>query len=418
MGRASLTSADRGIVAEASPEEIGFDSMRLERLERYLQRHIDRGSLVGTLVVIARGGRVGYVCAQGLRDAELHLPVEADTIWRIYSMTKPITSVAAMMLWEEGLLSLDDPVARYVPAFEGARVYAAGSGAVPVTRPARSELTIRHLLTHTSGLTYARWREHPVDEVYRTAGLDTAPEDSTLADLVDCLGALPLRCDPGSEWNYSYSTDVLARVVEVVAEQPLEHVFRTRIFEPLDMHETGYVIAEADATRLATLYATDTETGRARPAPERDQPRTAPRSLMGGGHGLVSTAADYHRFVQMLLHGGELGGARLLSSRTIALMTANHLPGGADIVEMSTPGVISSQFHGYGFGLGFSVLIDPVAAGTIATPGIFGWSGAAGTEFWVDPAEDIGVTFFSQVLPGIGGLRDDVRRLVYQARMG
>jgi CubicO group peptidase (beta-lactamase class C family) len=409
---------DRGIIPEASPEEIGFDSTRLERLERHLQRYIDRGLLVGTLVVIARGGRVGYVRAQGLRDAEQDLPVEPDTIWRIYSMTKPITSVAAMMLWEEGLLSLDDPVARYLPAFDGARVYDGGSGAVPVTRPARSEMTIRHLLTHTSGLTYGRWREHPVDEVYRTAGLDTAPEESTLADLVDRLGALPLLCDPGSEWNYSYSTDVLARVVEVVAEQPLEHVFKTRIFEPLGMHETGYTLAEDMTPRLATLYALDSESGRARPAPERDRARTEPRSLMGGGHGLVSSAGDYHRFVQMLLRGGGLDGVRLLSPRTVGLMTANHLPGGADIVQTSRPGVISAQFPGYGFGLGFSVLIDPVAAGTIATPGPFGWSGAAGTEFWVDPAEDLTVTFFAQVLPGVNGLRDELRRLVYQALVG
>jgi len=399
-----------------SPEEIGFDSTRLERLERHLQRYVDSGSRPGTLVVIARGGRVGYVRAQGLRDAEQDLPVEADTIWRIYSMTKPVTSVAALMLWEEGLLSLDDPVARYLPAFEGVRVYERGAAAAPVTRPARSEMTIWHLLTHTSGLTYSGWHEHPVDEAYRNAGLDRgATDEGTLADLADRLGALPLLCDPGSEWNYSHSTDVLARVVEVVSGLSLEDVFRSRIFEPLGMHETGYTIAESQVERLAALYAFDVESGRARPAPGQDRSRTEPRTFTGGGHGLVSTAADYHRFTHMLLRGGELDGVRLLSSRTVELMTTNHLPGDVDIPSMSRPGVVSAQFPGHGFGLGFSVLIDPVAARTIATRGAFAWSGAAGTEFWVDPAEELTVTFFSQVLGDGGPLRDELRRLVYQA---
>jgi CubicO group peptidase (beta-lactamase class C family) len=320
-----------------------------------------------------------------------------------------------MMLWEEGLLSFGDPVAEYVPAFDGVRVYESGSAAAPVTRPARSEMTIWHLLTHTSGLTYGNWHEHPVDEAYRSAGLDGAAEDSTLAEFVDRLGALPLLCDPGSEWNYSHSTDVLARVVEVVSGLSLEDVFRRRIFEPLGMSDTGYVIPESHAQRLATLYTFDPASRRALPTPASDRSRTEPRPFTGGGHGLVSTAADYHRFTQMLLRGGELDGVRLLAPRTVELMTANHLPGGVDIVRMSRPGTVSVQFPGHGFGLGFSVLIDPVEAKTIASPGTFAWSGAAGTEFWVDPEEELTVTFFTQVLGNGGPLRGELRRLVYQA---
>jgi CubicO group peptidase (beta-lactamase class C family) len=405
-----------GIVPDVSPEEIGLDPARLERLERHLQRYLDAGLRIGALVVVSRGGRVGYVHARGLRDAEAGLPVGPDTIWRIYSMTKPITSVAAMTLWEEGRLSLDDPVAKYLPEFANPRVYRLGPAAAPVTVPASGQIEIRHLLTHTSGLTYSFLYRDQVDEAYRLAGLAVGGrEEYTLADAVERVARLPLLFEPGSEWNYSYSTDVLGRVVEVVAGQPLERVFRERIFEPLGMDETGYRIGEEQAERLAALYSFDAESGRAKATPRADRPCTEPRPFLGGGHGLLSTAADYHRFMQMLLRGGELDGARLLSPRTVALMTSNHLPGGVDIPSFARPSVVVEDQAGKGFGLGFSVLVDPVRAQTIASPGTYGWGGAAGTDFWIDPAEELAMLFCTQVLWCEDDLRAELRRLAYQA---
>jgi CubicO group peptidase (beta-lactamase class C family) len=396
-----------------------LDPVRLERLERHLQRYVDSERRMGTLIAITRGGKVAYVHALGYRDVAAGLPAEADTIWRIYSMTKPITSVAALMLHEEGMLSLTDPVARYIPTFADARIYRFGTGAAPLTVPAQRPMTVWNLLTHTAGLTYGFMFSNAVDEAYRLAGFNLGgPEPYTLEEACDRLAGLPLLFEPGSHWNYSHATDVLARVVEVVSGKSIEEFFSEQIFRPLGMTDTGYTISEADASRLAALYSRDPMSGEVVHTPDADSPRTRPRSFHGGGHGLVSTAADYHRFAQMLLRQGELDGVRLLSPRTVDLMVANHLPGGVDLATFGWPSLMIENFAGRGFGLGLSPLIDPVAAKSLSTRGEYTWSGAAGTTFWVDPAEDLTVLFFTQVLFAMDELGNELRRLVYQALVG
>jgi len=405
-----------GIASDVEPQEIGFDPVRLERLEHHLQRYVERGLRVGCQIAIARGGRVGYVHSVGQRDAVAGLPVESDTIWRVYSMTKPLVSVAAMMLWEEGLLALGAPVASYLPSFESPRVYRVGPARAPLTAPASETMLVRHLLSHTSGLSYGFMYSNAVDEALRLQGFDIGqPENYTLAELCDRVAALPLVFEPGSEWNYSYSTDVVGRIVEIVSGQSLEDFLQSRILRPLGMVDTGYTVSNTDLGRVSALYSFDPESGRAVPKPELDAPLDGPRLLKGGGHGLVSTAADYLRFLQLLLRGGELDGVRLLAPRTVALMTSNQLPDGHDIFTYARPTLLSSTQRGVGFGLGFSVLLNPVAADTTASPGTFGWGGAAGTEFWVDPAEELTVVFMTQVLFAADDLRAELRRLVYQA---
>jgi CubicO group peptidase (beta-lactamase class C family) len=401
---------------EVTPAEVGLDAGRLQRLRRHLLRYVDAGTHAGMLTVISRGGRIAHVDAIGHRDVEAGLPVETDTIWRIYSMTKPITSVAAMMLVEEGAISLSDPVEKFIPSFANARVYRTGPMVAPITAPATEQMLVWHLFTHTSGLSYAFFDANPVEQAYRRAGLVLGGvEDYSLAEMADRIAALPLLFEPGDEWNYSYSVDVLARVVEVASGQTLDEFFRERIFEPLGMTDTRHWVAEQDRGRLATLYSPDPRTGRAAPNAEVDQLlRERPR-LTPGGHGLASTAHDYHRFTQMLLRRGELDGARLLSPRSVDLMTSNHLPDGADIPSYSRPNLLSQRFPGRGFGLGLSPLVDPVAARSLATRGEYSWGGAAGTAFWVDPAQELVVLFFTQVLWSPDNLDAELRTLVYQA---
>ncbi len=397
-------------VAEAS--DIGLDAGRLWRLEERLKGYADDGAWPGSLIVIARGGRVGYVHAAGWLDLSSRRPVRADAVWRMYSMTKPVTSVAALMLCEEGRLRLTDPVADYIPAFADARVYQFGPASAPVTVPAREPVRVWHLLTHTSGLTYPHWMRDAVDDAYRR-DLARRGVPATLEALCDRVGRLPLLFEPGTEWNYSMSTDVLARVVEVVSGHGLDAFFAERIFRPLGMSDTGFAPV-ADEERLATLYAHDPDAGAVLPAPPE---RALGMAFPTGGTGLWSTAADYQHFVDMLRGGGALGGERLLSPASVHLMRQNHLPGGRDIATAARPGTLAREFPGRGFGLGFAVLTDPVAAHTIAPAGEHSWGGAAGTEFWIDPVRDLTVVFFTQVLgaPREHALRRELRWLVYQA---
>jgi CubicO group peptidase (beta-lactamase class C family) len=404
---------------EVTPEEAGLDPVRLQRLERHLQRYVDAERRMGTVIAITRGGKVAYVNTIGHRDVAAGLPAETDTIWRIYSMTKPITSVAALMLHEEGALSLTDPVAKHIPAFADARIYRFGPAAAPLTVPAQRPMTVWNLLTHTSGLTYGFMDGTPVAEAYRLAGFNiAAPEAYTLEEACNRLATLPLLFEPGTHWNYSHSTDVLARVVEVVSGKPIDEFFSEHIFQPLKMADSGYVIDEAAASRLAALYALDFSSGKVVLTPDADSERTKPRAFHGGGHGLVSTLGDYHRFTQMLLRKGELDGVRLLSPRTVDLMASNHLPGGVDIATFGRPSPMTENYAGRGFGLGVAPLIDPVAAKSLSSRGEYTWGGAAGTAFWVDPAEDLTVLFFTQVLWAMDELSNELRRLVYQALVG
>jgi len=407
------------LATEVAPEEVGLDPGRLARLDAYLDGFVANGRHKGSLLAITRGGRIAHVSHRGQRDAEAGLPVEPDTIWRIYSMTKPITSVAAMMLYEEGALSLFDPVAKFIPSFEDLRVYRHGIAAAPVTVRAAEPMLVWHLLTHTSGLTYGFQQANAVDEAYRAAGffLDPPPEHD-LASACDVWAGLPLLFEPGTEWNYSVSTDVVGRIVEVVCGQSLADFFAQRIFAPLGMTDTGFSVADAERPRLTALYAHDPASATAVPYPGVDVVSAQRPKLLAGGHGLASTAADYHRFTQMLLRRGELDGVRLLAPRTVDLMTANHLPGNATLTEFGRPLLDLVVNEGYGFGLGLSPLVDPIAAKTLSVAGEYRWEGAAGTAFWVDPAADMTVLFFTQVLFGSDDAWMGMRPLVYQALVG
>lgn len=398
---------------QAQPQEVGFDAERLARIDRHFRRYVDDGRLAGVTVVVARRGRVAHVSHLGLRDVERGLPVTGDTLWRIYSMTKPVTSVAALMLYERGLLELTDPVARHIPSFADMRVYTGGPATNPGTRPAVEPIRVWHLMTHTAGLAYGFHHAHPVDEIYRSRGFEiTTPPGTDLAAACDVWASIPLVHEPGAEWNYSVATDVLGRVVEVVSGKPLDAFLAEEILGPLGMPDTSFWTADTD--RIATLYVPAPGGGLVRSPLGEDA--THPPTFLSGGGGLVSTAADFHRFAQMLARGGELDGVRLLGPRTVAYMTRNHLPGGADLATFGRPIFAESNFAGVGFGLGVSVVIDAVPGKILTNAGEFAWGGLASTAFYVDPVEEVTAMLFTQLMPSSTyALRPQLRALVNQA---
>jgi CubicO group peptidase (beta-lactamase class C family) len=401
---------------DVDPAEVGLDPDRLARIDTHFRRYVDEGKLAGWSVAVARRGTLAHVGHCGLRDVEAGEPVEGDTLWRIFSMTKPITSVAALMLVERGAIELTDPVSRYIPAFADARVYKAGPAANPSTVPVTEPMRIWHLLTHTSGLTYGFHHAHPVDEMYRINGHElTSPVGMDLAAACDAWAALPLLFQPGTEWNYGVSTDVLGRVVEVASGQTLPEFFAEHIFGPLGMTDTGFHVPVEDLDRLAALYVADPARGLLRNATLSGM-ITQPPALFSGGGGLVSSLHDYHRFTQMLAGGGSLDGARILGSRTLRYATRNHLPGGADLDTFGRPIFAESAFAGVGFGLGFSVVVDPVAGKTLTSPGEYAWGGMASTAFYVDPVEEVTAVFMTQLMPSSTyPIRPRLRALVTQA---
>jgi CubicO group peptidase (beta-lactamase class C family) len=393
----------------------GLDPAALDRLDLHFARQVDEGRLPGFLVAVACGGRVAHLTVHGLRDVAAGLPVTADTLWRIYSMTKPVTSVAVLTLVEEGRLALEDPVDRYLPAFAEPRVYVEGSGDEVVTRPAAGPVRVRHLMTHTAGLTFGFYRTHPVDALYRAAGVESSVlPGADLAETVDLYASLPLQFEPGTEWNYSVASNVLGRLVEVVSGQPLDVFCAERIFGPLGMTDTGFHVTDAQAGRLAELYG-ETEDGGITPVPGLPL-RGRPRFLSGSG-GLVSSAYDVHRFAELLRRRGELDGVRLLAPATVDLMTRNHLPGGADLRSFgSRPAHDEPGNDGVGFGLGVSVVTDPSRTRSPSGLGTYGWSGVATTTFWVDPGRELTVQFMTQVRPRASHtVYPDLKRLVHDA---
>src|SRR6266704_6162593 len=317
-----------GLKAEVDPAEVGLDAERLRRIDRHFARYVDDGRLPGWLITVGRHGRLAHVSCCGSRDIEAGRPVEPDTLWRIYSMTKPVTSVAAMMLYEEGAFELTDPVSAFIPAFADVRVYAGGSDQRQVTVPVTEPVRIWHLLTHTSGLTYGFLRVHPVDALYRAAGFEWGtPAGMDLAQACEAWAAFPLLFQPGTEWNYSVATDVLGRVVEVASGQRLDEFLSTRIFRPLGMTDTAFWADPTAQQRLAALYRPGQD-GKATRLDALGQAALKQPRMLGGGGGLVSTAADYNRFVQMLLRtdaspAGEYNGVRLLGPRTVGYMARN-----------------------------------------------------------------------------------------------
>jgi CubicO group peptidase (beta-lactamase class C family) len=402
---------------DIDPADAGFARARLARLDDRFRPYVDDGRLPGWLILVARGGRVAHLSAYGMRDREQGLPVEPDTVWRLASMTKPVTSVAAMMLYEEGAFELKDPVARWIPSFGHMRVYRSGNALKPDTRPATEPIRVWHLLTHTAGLTYGFHHTHPVDAMYRSAGFEWgSPPGADLEACCDAWASLPLLFEPGSEFNYSVATDVLGRLVEVISGQTLAEFFQTRIFDPLGMNETAFWAQEPFLDRLAAPYVANPSGPSAPALASKSFAATKrPESLSGGG-GLVGTAGDYFRFAEMLRRGGELDGARLLSPRTVSYMTRNQLPGGADLEHFGRPLFAETTFDGVGFGLGFSVVIDPAAGKVLTSVGEFGWGGAFSTTFWVAPEEDLTVLFFTQLLPSsTHPIRSQLKQLVYQA---
>ena len=395
-----------------SPESVGFSSQRLSRVNKMMQGYIDDGKLASGLTMLARHGETFHFEPYGVLDLESGTPVERDTLFRIYSMTKPITSAAVMMLYEEGHFSLDDPVGKFIPELASMKVYdgmgETGMRLVDQQRP----ITIRHLLTHTSGLSYGHHQDSPVEQMYREANI-TDP-DSTMKEMAEKLGKLPLVTQPGTKWRYSNATDVLGYLVEVVSGVPFDRYLQDNILDPLSMTDTSFYVAEENLDRLATVYGASTN-GKIAPL---DNPmvnrQRRPHTLFSGGGGLVSTGSDYMRFCQMLLNGGVLGDARLLAPKTVEMMRSNHLTD--DLKPFAVGQSNASDTKGCGFGLGFRVVMDIAQHGIIGSNGIYSWGGAASTVFWIDPAEDLVAILLTQFMPSsYYPLRREFQIATYQA---
>ena len=397
------------------PSAMGFDSSRLMRIKTHFDQYVFDRRLAGWHATVSRGGELVWSGMGGHRDRERGLPVTDDTIWRIYSMTKPVTSIAVMMLYEEGLFDLNDDAGRWIESLREPRVWTGGSVESPVTVASDGPVRIHHLLTHMSGLTYGFQNTHPVDAVYRAKGYDFGRSaGSDLANAVDDFCSSPLVFHPGTGWNYSESTSVLGRLVEIWSGQSLDVFFRERILDPLGMHDTAWWCPPDKHDRLAMLYVP--HNGSSFPYEELASHALTPPRVLDGGGGLQSTANDYNRFMAMLLRGGELGGVRLVSNRTLDLMTQNHLPGDVDLDEYAVDSFSEVDYAGIGFGLGFSVVVDQRKNKSLVSEGSFAWGGAASTAFWVDPVEDLTVGFFTQLLPsGTYPIRRELQQLVYQA---
>lgn len=395
-----------------SPESVSFSSQRLSRVNRFMQGYIDDGKLASGMTMLARRGAVFHFEPYGVLDIDSGVPVERDTIFRFYSMTKPITSVAVMMLYEEGRFSLDDPVGKFIPDLARLKVYnGMGETGMRLTQQDRP-ITVRHLLTHTSGLSYGFHQDSPVEEMYRKANI--TPPDGTLREMVEKLGRLPLVTQPGTKWRYSFATDVLGYLVEVVSGVPFDRFLQDRILTPLGMPDTSFYAPEEKLHRLATVYGASANSGIAPLHNDLVDRHARPHTLFSGGGGLVSTASDYMRFCQMLLNGGALGDERLLAPKTVEMMRSNHLT--EDMRPFAVGQSNASDTKGCGFGLGFRVVMDIAQHGIIGSNGIYSWGGAASTVFWIDPQEELIAILLTQFMPSSHyALRREFQIATYQA---
>ena len=389
----------------------------LFRSDKHFKQYVDDGRLPGYACTVARYGQLVHVSKYGNRDIEAGLPIEMDTIYRIYSMTKPITSIACMMLVEEGKLQLTDEVSAFIPAFADTRVFTGGSSLKPLTEPVSKPMRIWHLLTHTAGLTYSFNHFEAVDDMYRRAGFDFGvPQTDNLEAVCNRYAALPLVFQPGTSWNYSVATDVLGRVIEVASGMSLDQFFQTRILKPLGMNDTGFDVPAAKASRLAALYNVNTKNNTTIRLTGMEENVLKPPAAFSGGGGLVSTASDYWRFLQMLENGGELDGVRIVSPTTIDLMTTNHLPDNQDVSQFGRTLGEEVFYDGLGFGLGFAVVIDQAKTRVACSIGTYSWGGMASTAFWIDPVEEITATFYTQLIPSTTyPIRPFLRSMVYGA---
>ena len=401
------------IAETGSPSALGFDPSRLARLRPWMQRHVDAGRIPGALTLVARRGTVVWCESVGQRDVARGLPWTRDTIARFYSMSKPITSTALLALVEDGLCRLDDPVEMFLPEFAGRMVLRADARGLEDVAPARTRMTLQHLLTHTSGLTYY-FNEGTLADAYQRLGVNFGDKGGSLADSVTRLAAMPLAFEPGAHWTYSVATDVIGRIVEVISGQPLDLFLRQRILDPLGMKDTAFDVPPDRIGRLACLYTRAPGDGMTLVDDAPASNLRAVRQFSGGG-GLVSTADDYLRFAEMQRRGGALGDVRILGPRTVALMTRSHLPG--DIAAMQDRGGYSEvTYRGMGFGLCGWVMLDPARAAMHGSPGDFGWGGMASTVYIVDPAEEMTVIFLTQLTPSDSyPLRKELRALVYSS---
>jgi CubicO group peptidase (beta-lactamase class C family) len=396
------------------PKSAGFDAARLDRITEHLQRnYIEPGKIAGCQTLVARHGKVAYFGSQGLMDRERATPVADDTIFRIYSMTKPITSVALMTLFERGYFQLNDPVHKVIPQWRGQRVYVSGEGEHMETREPSQPMTFRHILSHTAGLSYGATR-HPADRAYGD-GAVIRGRGETLRSFVEKLATVPLRYDPGTRWMYSYATDVCGYLVEAISGKPFNVYLQEEIFGPLGMKDTSFTVAPEKAHRLAANYQRQPDKSLAL----IDDPATSgylktPTFFSGGG-GLTGTTADYLRFCEMLRRGGELDGARILGPRTIELMTKNHLADNGDLSTLAMGAFSETPYSGIGFGLGFAMTRDAVASGS-PSEGDYYWGGAASTIFWVDPKEDLVAIFMTQLMPSATfNFRGQLKNIIYSS---
>ena len=394
----------------ARPEDVGLSVAALGQIAPALQVYVDSGRLPGLLAVVARHGKLAYVASVGSMDVEHRRAMRPDAVFRIFSMTKPVTSTAVMQLYERGKLRLDDPVSKYVPGFADVKVYAGGSAAQPVLREPERPITVADLLTHIAGLTYGLFDSTPVDTIYRRAALFNPR--STVAQLADSLARLPLVFSPGTKWNYSFAIDVLGRVVEVASGTRLDRYLDSALFRPLGMRTTGFHATRTMESRIMPAYARGADGKLHAIAPLLSPEYTAEGRLLSGGGGLLSTAGDYLRFAQMLLNGGELEGHRVLKRETVELMMQNHLPPGLTPITISPdwpPGLS-------GFGYGGAVRVDSGTA-IPGSPGTFRWAGYATTFFWIDPKADLIAMVWSQYMPvtELWSLDAQFQRLVYAA---
>lgn len=399
------------------PTEVGIDPSRLARIDAVTHDYVDSGRFPCVQFLLSRAGEIVHHDVYGHADVDDGRPVRDDTIYRIYSMTKPVTSVALMMLYEQGKLLLEDPVSKYLPSFAGPRVFTSGDEFNFQSREAVREMTVHDVLRHTSGLTYGFQHQHQVDAIYRKHNLgDFTPNMRNLGETMELLGSLPLQFSPGDGWCYSMSTDVCGAIVEVVSGQSLDVFFAEQIFEPLGMVDTAFWVDGDDRRdRFSSNYLFFGGTTSLMDKWDTSGYLKPPAMLSGGG-GLVSTMADYHRFTQMLVRGGIFDGVRLLSPLTIEFMTTNHLPGDKTLNEMGQVGFAEGVMEGLGFGLGFSVNKSPAGNGALGSEGDYGWGGAASTVFSIDPDEELVFILMTQLLPSSTyPIRRQLRATVYQS---
>jgi CubicO group peptidase (beta-lactamase class C family) len=419
----ACTPAEESVVTgglpAAPPGSVGLSGERLAMIEGVVQAHLDAGRLAGAVVAVARQGQLAFLESYGVMDLERGDPMRTDAIFRICSLSKPVTAVAAMQLVDRGLIALDDPVSKYIPRFADVQVYDGGSAAAVRVRPPARPVTIRDLLMHTSGLTYGTFDAHPVDTLYAQANL--FDWGSSLELFADRVAGLPLKFDPGTQWNYGVGLDVMGRVIEVASGQPYDRYLQEHLFGPLGMSESGFVFPAGSEARIPTLYVPG-EDGALAPMPAPVCGSYGPdQQLLAGGGGLVSTVPDYLRFAQMLLNAGELDGQRVLTEASATAMLQNQLP--QELLPLSIDEAVMGAlaYAGLGHGYGGGVLVDATATPIDDAPGVYRWLGYAYTFFWIDPTEELIGMVWSQYVPFVPpatSIEKEVEAVVYGARTG